>query len=56
MSGKTVITKSSVTGGNPFSLRMRLVEERSNAQLIEGLVDLGFNIEATAFDFPLDGK
>ena len=34
----------------------RLVEERSNAQLIEGLVDLGFNIEATAFDFPLDGK
>ena len=33
-----------------------LVEERSKAQLIEGLVDLGFNIEATTFDFPLDGK
>ena len=33
-----------------------LVEERSDAQLIEGLVDLRFNIEAPAFDFSLDGK
>lgn len=33
-----------------------LVEDRSDAQLIEGLVDLRCNIEATAFDFPLDGK
>ena len=33
-----------------------LVEERSDAQLIEGRVDLRFNLEATAFDFPLAGK
>ena len=32
----------------------RLVEERSDTQLIEGLVDLGFNIEAMVFDFPLN--
>jgi len=33
-----------------------LMEERSDPQLIEGLVDLGINIEAMVFDFPLDGQ
>ena len=33
-----------------------LVKERSDSQLIEGFVDLGFNIEAMTFDFSLDGK
>lgn len=33
-----------------------LVEERSDAEFVERLVDLGFHIEAMGFDFPLDGQ
>ena len=33
-----------------------LVEDRFDAQLIEGPVDLGFNIEAMPLYCPLDGQ
>ena len=33
-----------------------LMEERSDAEFIERLVDLGFHIEAMGFDFSLDGQ
>ncbi len=33
-----------------------LMEERSDPQVIEGIVDLGFDIKAMLLYFPLDGQ